>query len=86
MEFEQIWTTRKPTRQEFLEHWLAALSAAGLISDRIEAEVKDRNLGGLNRILRKRKLARYEDNEAETRALLTELQELWTGEAARSHA
>jgi hypothetical protein len=81
MQFEQLWATQKPTRQEMLEHWLAALSAASLISDRVEAAVKGRNIASLDRILKKRKLARYEENEQEIRELLTEMRALWTKEA-----
>ena len=42
---------------------------------------KLRNIASLDRILKKRKLARYEENEQEIRELLTEMRALWTKEA-----
>jgi hypothetical protein len=68
------------TRQEMLEHWLAAISAANLILDRVEIAVKDRNIALLDRILKKNKLARYEEKEQEIRELLTEMRALWAKE------
>jgi hypothetical protein len=86
MQFEEVWSTKKPTRQEMLEHWLAAISAANLISDRVEIAVKDRNLALLDRILKKKKLARYEENEQEIRELLTEMRALWAKKEATKKA
>ncbi len=83
MQFEQVWASQKPSHQEMLKHWLGALSAANLITDRMEAAVKDNNLAALDRILKKRKLARYKENEEEIRALMTEMRSLWAEEAIK---
>lgn len=72
--FEQTWCAQKPDEQELLRHWLAALSAAGLVSDRVEAVVKSDTLRGLDRILKKRRIARHPEAEDVLRGLLAQLQ------------
>jgi hypothetical protein len=73
MLFEQAWCEKKPTDEEMLRHWIAALSAAGLVSDRLEATVQDNNLKALERIMSKRKVARHPEAEEKMRALLERL-------------
>lgn len=71
--FEQVWCETKPSEAEMLRHWVAALSAAGLVSDRLEAAVQDGNLKALERIMTKRVIARHPEAEAGARALLERL-------------
>ena len=68
MLFEMVWCERQPTEDELRRHWLAALSAAGLVSDRLETAIREADAGKLARILAKRKIARHPEMEAEIRA------------------
>ena len=74
MLFEQVWCERQPTDEEMLKHWLAALSAAGMISDRVEAMVRSDDVKALRRIIAKRKVARHPEAEAAIRAQLERLE------------
>lgn len=74
MLFEQVWCERQPTDEEMLRHWMAALSAAGLVSDRIEAATRNGNLDALRRVIAKRKVARHPEAEAAIRAQLDRLE------------
>ncbi|MEM8849598.1 MAG: GSCFA domain-containing protein [Pseudomonadota bacterium] len=74
MLFEQVWCETQPTDEEMLKHWVAALSAAGLVSDRLEACVRDENLNALRRIMGKRKVARHPEAEAAIRLQLERLE------------
>ena len=76
MLFEQVWCEKQPTDAEMLKHWLAALSSAGLISDRLESTVRDGNLRALRRIMGKRKVTRHPEAEAAIRAQLDRLETL----------
>ena len=76
MLFEQVWCDKQPTDEEMLKHWIAALSSAGLISDRLEAVVRDDNLRALKRIMGKRKVARHPEAEEAVRAQLDRLEAL----------
>lgn len=74
MLFEQVWCETQPTDEEMLKHWVAALSSAGLVSDRLEACVRDDNLNALRRIMGKRKVARHPEAEAAIRLQLERLE------------
>ncbi|MCK0168611.1 GSCFA domain-containing protein [Jannaschia sp. S6380] len=74
MLFEQVWCERQPTDAEMLRHWIAALSASGLVSDRLEGAIKEDSLTALRRIMAKRKLARHPEAEAAIRAQLERLE------------
>ena len=74
--FEQVWCETQPTDAELLRHWIAALSAAGLVSDRLEAAVASDSVEALRRILAKRKVARHPEAEAAIRAQLARLEGL----------
>lgn len=71
--FEQTWCAKQPTQDELLRYWLAALSSAGLVSDRLEGVVKTDNLRGLERILTKRRIARHPEAEKALHGLLEQL-------------
>ena len=74
--FEQVWCETQPTDAELLRHWIAALSAAGLVSDRLEAAVASDSVEALRRIIAKRKVARHPEAEAAIRAQLARLEGL----------
>ncbi len=81
MLFEHVWCENKPNAQELLEHWLIALSAANLISDRVQKAVRDRNGAAIERILGKRTLSRYPETEQATRDMLARVRAGWQGGA-----
>ena len=74
MLFEQVWCEKQPTDEEMLRHWIAALSAAGMISDRLEAVIAEDSLANLKRVMSKRKVARHPEAEAAIRAQLERLE------------
>ncbi len=73
MLFEQVWCATQPTDEELRRHWVAALSASGLVSDRLEETMGDDRLSALARILGKHKLARHPEAEAAIREQLQQL-------------
>lgn len=73
MLFEEVWCVKKPTEEEMLSHWVAALSSAGLVSDRLEIPTRKNDSAGVLRILGKRKLARHPEAEKGARALVERL-------------
>ncbi|WP_167767033.1 GSCFA domain-containing protein [Jannaschia formosa] len=79
MLFEQVWCDRQPSEEEMLRHWLAALSAAGMVSDRLQKAIRDDDLRALRRVIAKRKVARHPEAEAAIRAHLATLQAAMRG-------
>lgn len=73
MLFEEVWCVKKPTEEEMLSHWVAALSSAGLISDRLEIPARKKQPADILRVLGKRKLARHPEAEKGARALVERL-------------
>ncbi|UWQ21779.1 GSCFA domain-containing protein [Jannaschia sp. W003] len=82
MLFEEVWCVEKPTDEEMTRHWLTALSAAGLVSDRLETALRDGNGRMLDRILAKRKVARHPEQEEAIRAQIERMRAGLAGEAA----
>ncbi|MGB3407474.1 MAG: GSCFA domain-containing protein [Jannaschia sp.] len=79
MLFEQVWCEKQPTDEEMLKHWIAALSSAGLVSDRLESAIADDSLANLRRVMSKRKIARHPEAEAAIRAQLERLEGMLKG-------
>ena len=73
MLFERVWCVAPPTDAEMTRHWITALSAAGLVSDRLETALRDGDARALDRILSKRRLARHPEREDAIRAQVERL-------------
>lgn len=87
-EFEHSWCENADSPPpSLLEAWVRACAAADLLPKRLLRIVEKRHTGGLTNLLaRDGLIAKHEDREAETRALLNALLVEWGGDAVATAA